>query len=519
MADNELNESTNKFKNTGSNFSIVNATVDLHLHSFGSSTRVDVNDISDKDGVNISEYQSDIDLHGGSHDGRGSTAQLFNDAKKNNVKILSITEHNTMASTAVLFNSLNEQIKTYNTDNNTTFPEYSFNRVIHRINGIDFIPGVEITCVIPGVLSQKNKPLKVHMLVYGAQFDSNSIFHRLLKAKHHNDLLRDQGLFKVIEKEYGIKFSETLINKYVLERRKTTPGFGQFGVKDVLDFLNKSNITIGNVTTEELRKVLKDAPEPKRLQLNIADVIKIAHAAGGICILAHPNVNLDRIKLDLQPGTTRDDRLRLLNIGKKRVAQMLLGMELDGFEAAYNARTTEGSAAIRNAVVEMGKERQVLYTGGSDNHINGDPNVNSRIGRTRFGEIKSPFMERFLSQIKKLDKAREQGKVTHRIYRYCPKQEIEDLVVKYENLAQAYQDEFHEGLSNYIDIIDQMAAEQSSERDKTVKQYATYDQTLMVKNPNLYRVNVSTKQNTIKYDINTSSNLHITLENNEPNKH
>ena len=64
-----------------------------------------------------------------------------------------------------------------------------------------------------------------------------------------------------------------------------------------------------------------------------------------------------------------------------------------------------------------------------------------------------------------------------------------------------------------------MAAEQASERDKTVKQYATYDQTLMFKNPTIYRVNVSPKQSTTEYDIDTSSDLHVTLENNEPNKH
>lgn len=496
MGKNRFASKSNKFKSKQQSANSANSpdtlktkpsvenVVDYHTHSGGvypTSDKLIVTGFSKENGVLLGKNMStNGGLIGGSHDASGSLDQSIVAFKTlANGKTMAVTEHNTMGSIAVLLNNLNEKIDLYNDENNANFPKYDFKRVIHRINGVNIIPGVEITCIVPGIMSNKGQDLKVHMLVYGARFDSDGMFHRLLRAKHHNDLLRDQGLFKIIEKQFGMSFSEDTIKEYVIKKQQEIPGFGQFGPKNVVDFLQEKGISLP-LTYEEIRKMLKSAPEPQRLRLSIEDVIKVAHSCGGICILAHPHVNLNRIAINTPKGTTYVQRQNLLNREKKKVIKKLLSFNIDGFEMVCNSATEEANQVIKDAVRECGLEHSILYTAGSDMHFNAGDNLLSKtkLGRTKQGIINGDYQTKFFRELLKLDNARKEGKTTHRSTPLYSAKEIEEIVSKYEGTAKAYQESFAQGVSNFNDVVDMVTKEKSFEaipRNKGLAKYANYE--------------------------------------------
>lgn len=395
----------------------------------------------------------------GSHDATGKTGDVVKTAKRIGLKEIAITDHNKVTELQIYLKKLNGRIKEQNEEVEVDkTPMFNMNSPIHNVNGVNVIPGVEITCVIPGLKSDKGKPLKVHMLVYGLKLEEPSPLLKMLKAKNENDALVDFGLFKVLEKKYGISFSDEKIKQYIVNRRQHIKGFGRFGADDVIDFLKYNNIKLAN-NYREVKEVLKSAPGPERMQLNISDVIKLAHASGGICVLAHPGVNLNRISVDKASGQTREEK-------KAQIIQTLLNYGIDGFECFYNSKSIdkrERNAGERTTTeiikdevrefVKSGKNRgnQIVFTAGSDTHfMKGDElNTEQSLGSTNRGKINLDGLDKFRTEILGLLGARLQGKTTHRTYKVISKEEITQIQQQYTLTAQNYERAYLEGIDNF----------------------------------------------------------------------
>ena len=402
-----------------------------------------------------------VDYHvhsNGSHDATGKIGEVIKAANKVNVGEVAITNHNEIMETQIYLKKLNLRIREENEELNKNTPEYNPSLPMNRINGVNVIPAVEITCVIPGVKSEKNKPLKIHMLVYGLKLEEPSPLLKLLKAKHENDMLVDFGLFRIIEKKYGIHFTEEKIKDYIIEKRQQTKGFGRFGADDVIDFLKYNNIKLSN-SYKEVKELLKSAPGPERMQLNVSDVIKLAHASGGMCVLAHPGVNLNRVNMNDNSGLTKEEK-------KAQIVRKLLEYGIDGFELFYNSKNTDvrerksGQKTtieiIKDEVrdfVASGKNRgnEIVFTAGSDTHfMEGDLNNDRQtLASTNKGDITSQGVKKFRKELAKLYFARLQGKITHRKYKTIPKEEIIQIQQQYTLTAQNFERTFLEGVDNF----------------------------------------------------------------------
>ncbi len=394
----------------------------------------------------------------GSHDATGKAGDMVKLAKRIGIKELAITDHNKVTELQIYLAKLNGRIKEYNEEHVEKIPPFDFSSPIHNVNGVNVIPGVEVTCVIPGLKSDKGKPLKIHMLVYGLKLQEPSPLLKLLKAKQENDALVDFGLFKVIEKKYGISFSEEKIKEYIINHRQKEKGFGRFGADDVIEFLKYNNVKLAN-NYREVRELLKSAPGPERMQLNVNDVIKLAHASGGICVLAHPGVNLNRITPDTENGQTKEDK-------KAQIVRTLLNYGIDGFECYYNSRNIDKRERqrgertttqiikdeVRDFVNEgLNRGNQIVYTAGSDTHfMRGDQfNSTSSLGTTNKGEINLEGVERFRLELLKLLEARLQGKITHREYKAVSKEEIRQIQQQYVSMAENFEKNYLEGVDNF----------------------------------------------------------------------
>jgi len=170
------------------------------------------------------------------------------------------------------------------------------------------------------------------------------------------------------------------------------------------EFLTRKGIT----PAKSFRDLFNKAPIYERLNIWAEDLIKVAHASGGIVIMAHPALNLRRT-----------------NNKSKLVESLLLG-DIDGFEEVYNNADGESMRTISSAARKIKTKNEILYSGGSDNHFkDGD------IGFVDGKPILSTQTKGMLKSIKKLKAAREQGRITHRVYKPINKEQVDEIISFY----------------------------------------------------------------------------------------
>lgn len=125
-------------------------------------------------------------------------------------------------------------------------------------------------------------------------------------------------------------------------------------------------------------ELLKRYGESMKVDVPLEETVKLAHEAGGICILAHPG---------------RDDGGGLLDAA--RLDKMLETIPIDGLEAHYRSYTVDDTELYRS----MALERGLLITCGSDSHAPGFP-VNPRPYPARWVV---PFLERLGIEVEDYD--------------------------------------------------------------------------------------------------------------------
>lgn len=187
-----------------------------------------------------------IDLHSHStcSDGSFSPTRLFEEAAKRGVHTLALTDHDTMA-------GLEEA-------------EYAAAKF-----GVEFVPGVEITCECAGT--------EVHMLGLGVD-RGNTVLGRLCEDVSGR---RRKRFFEMVEKlrAIGVPLSTTGVEEDVALARP---------------YLARMLVEQGHTKTyqEAFEKYLKkgrpgylpNSPVP------ISEAVDAVHAAGGVAMIAHPGL-------------------------------------------------------------------------------------------------------------------------------------------------------------------------------------------------------------------------------------
>ena len=345
-----------------------NVLVDFHVHSIGSS------------------------------DGYHDIPTLLHRAKKFNVDTISITDHN----------NFNETIKLLNQSSR------DLSLAIHDMEGVNFVPGVEVTCRVDDVKNFKGNTLKVHLLILAPQLTDNSYLVKLMKIKHGNDLAVDFGLLFNIAKMKGIHIEQDSVRDYIIRKRESSDsGFSSFGKDDVMDYFRKQKVSIAK-SNSKYEQLFDSIPRAERLNLSALDVINIAHASGGICVMAHPKVNLQRTN------------------NKKDAVESLLEYGIDGFELMSSTMDNDTFGLITNSCQRFNSKNKILYTGGSDFHIYSE---SSKIGRFAGMPITYKSQEPVLKELKILNKARAHKSLTHRNYKFSLKSELDDTISKYSQKA------------------------------------------------------------------------------------
>ncbi|MDI3340660.1 MAG: PHP domain-containing protein [Sphaerobacter sp.] len=266
----------------------------------------------------------DFHLHTDASDGRWTPRQLVDHLAARGFRAAAICDHDTMRSVAEAM-------------------EYG------AALGICIVPGVEVTTFWGG--------RQWHLLVYNADpaSERGHGFGALL-ARQQDALAAaaERGIIALESHGYALPSLAEVVNGRPLLPVHVL----QAAIKD------------GHATNlQTAHQLVKRFGETLRVDVPLEETVRLAHAAGGICILAHPGRDDGDGRLDAD----------LLD-------RMLRTIPLDGLEGHYRSYSEDDTARYRDMAVERG----LLISAGSDSHAPGFP-VDPRPYPARWVV---PFLER-----------------------------------------------------------------------------------------------------------------------------
>ena len=263
---------------------------------------------------------ADLHTHTTASDGTVAPDALVADAAAAGIGLLAITDHDTLAA-------------------------WETARDAAQSHGVALIPGVE--------LSSAGAPGKCHLL--GLGFDPDDVPLRDTLARlSASRAERNRHLLARLN-ALGVPITDA-------EVRAQAPGGFNVGRPLFAAALVARGAVLDTATA--FRKYLADhaAAYVGRDSLAPEEAIRLIHAAGGLCFLAHPY----QVRLAQQESiATRFRALRALGI--------------DGIEAYYSTHTP----AQEDALLRLAEKEGALVTGGSDFHGAHKPDI--ALGRVRDG--------------------------------------------------------------------------------------------------------------------------------------
>ena len=203
----------------------------------------------------------DLHVHTDVSDSSLTIEEVVHEAHENNVKILSITDHNA--------------IDAY--------------RLLVSPQDIAIIPGIELTAMY-------DKNTQIHILGYGIDVN-NGALNKMLQSIKYSYLRAMQRMMLQINNEFDIKIQEELKKRSLKVKRRNICEI----MMELTSLKNKKVIYEKYLNYQNLNLNFT--------YLSVADAVSVIIKAGGIPILAHPN------KLEMSLDSIEKLLLELKDIG------------------------------------------------------------------------------------------------------------------------------------------------------------------------------------------------------------
>lgn len=370
--------------------------------------RDDVGNYTRLDG-HVHVYMRDNPLAGG--DGGMLLPTAIANAKSNGVTHMIVVMHDSLGGFV-------DYVQDHNLDPNAIF---------HEIDGVQVSFGAEVTCRDFQSTNEKGNTSKLHLLVVGPKLTPDSPIVKLLQLKTENDIMFDFGRLMFVAKANGIDLDPAMVKDYVLDKARHTPGYSSIGRKDILDFFADNGIDLA-ISQRGLNDLLDRVPPMPRMNIDMRDLIKVAHASGAMVIFAHPAVNLRR---------TTDPEKTIRNF---------FSAGGDGAESEYSDSSSHFDTMICDIGNELRGKNKVVRTPGSDTHR---ISSTTAVGKIRGNLIARNAHEKALEEIKTIEEARAEGKLTSRVYPEVSQEEVEGILKKYELEHNTYMQIYNEALIRF----------------------------------------------------------------------
>ena len=260
-------------------------------------------------------------------DGNWPIEDVFKEAKRRNIQLLSITDHD----------SIDAQARAI---------------VLARDYGISYITGIElnVTFEYPPSEGKPNKSHSLDFLGYQYDIENPELKNKLQLMRQH----RKTRARKILE-NLNAEFDKEGIKRFTekdLENIQATVD-GAFGRPHIANYLVKKGIVKDR--QEAFDKYLVKCDVPK-YPLSLAEASRLVRNAGGILVFAHPN----------DPnGTSLVTITRDLTQQTKVIEEYMLEY-LDGIECWHTKHDTKTTAHY----TDFCRSHNLIMTGGSDCHQN-----------------------------------------------------------------------------------------------------------------------------------------------------
>jgi len=255
----------------------------------------------------------DLHIHTSASDGDFSPKEIIDLAEKRGMKIIAITDHDTLAGI--------EEARDYAVNKN-----------------IEVTPGIEISCE-----SEELKLQDIHILGLFVNQKNEELNELVEKLKKEN-LKQKEGIIKnlrnlgfdisieEVKKEFGESLSRPNIAKILIKKYPEK-------FKEVMQVFHEL-IGKGKKAFVEQRQALMD------------EAIKSIHSAGGVAILAHPGIYIDK---------------------SKELIEKFIKTSGDGIEVEYPYEIVRGiekemSDKLNKKFRGIAESKNLLISGGSDFH-------------------------------------------------------------------------------------------------------------------------------------------------------
>jgi len=265
----------------------------------------------------------DLHIHSNCSDGVFSVQEIMKEARKRNIKVLSITDHDTV--------DCQEEAM-----------------ILAEKRGIPYVSGVELNITFSNPGYRENKRISLDILGYQFDVRDESLRNELFRIAKHREERGKKIRFKInveLEKEGVEKLTIDDFNKI----RKSADGV--LGRPHIANYLVGKGIVM--TKQEAFDKYLVKCNVPK-YPLPLEAASRLIRNAGGKAILAHPN----------DPhGTSLVKLTKSLHEQTKIIQESMLE-HIDGIECWHS----RNDVSTTNHYVGFAKEHNLIMTGGSDCH-------------------------------------------------------------------------------------------------------------------------------------------------------
>jgi hypothetical protein len=255
-------------------------------------------------------------------DGNLSIEEVFKEAKKRNIGLMSITDHD----------SIDCQERAI---------------ALAEEHGISYITGVELNVTFQHP-EDEAKSISLDFLGYQYDIGNQELKDKLRLVKEYREVRGRQILQKL-----NVEFDKENIKKFTekdLQNMQHSVD-GVFGRPHIANYLIEKGIVKDK--EEAFDKYLVKCDVPK-YPLSLAEVSKLIRNAGGILVHAHPNDPNGTSLVSITPDL--DEQTKIID-------EYMLGY-IDGIECWHSRNDAKTTAHY----IEFAKKHSLIMTGGSDCH-------------------------------------------------------------------------------------------------------------------------------------------------------
>jgi predicted metal-dependent phosphoesterase TrpH len=265
----------------------------------------------------------DLHIHSNHSDGVLSVEEIVREAKFRNIKLMAITDHDSISCQKTAAGSVDKA-------------------------GINYVVGVELNVTFSHPRYRDGKSISLDFLGYQFDADNRELMEKLKRMANY----REERASKILANLNG-EFEKEEIEKLTEKDFKAIQDSadGVLGRPHIADYLVKKGIVKNR--QEAFDKYLVKCAVPK-YPLYLKEASKLVRGAGGILVLAHPN----------DPHGTSLVTLTNSLSEQTQIVEESMMEYIDGIECWHSRNSPQTTGHY----IKFAREHGLILTGGSDCH-------------------------------------------------------------------------------------------------------------------------------------------------------